>query len=117
MNARLQQRLERLEAAVLGRTRQVEADAARAERHRALQVLVADVEAMDRYHHFLTAISRVQCHHQTCGACWPCQRVDQAVQEAWEAYQMRMAILKHDQDGGGQAISSSLTHTPEGGST
>lgn len=115
MNHRhIRERLARVEAKIPSD----DGDANRRERQADLKLLVDDPEAMDRYHDFLVAVSLVQCRHRPRGACWPCQRVDPTVQVAWTAYQMRMKILKHSQPDGGQAPSiSSITHTPEGGST
>lgn len=113
---RFRDRLRRLET--IAATSATDDDADRRERQADLKMMVDDAEALTLYHDFLTAISRVECRHRPRGACWPCQRVDPTVQVAWTAYQMRMKILKHSQPDGGQAPSiSSITHTPEGGST
>lgn len=95
MNARLQQRLERLEAAVLDRTRQAEADADRVERLQILSCLANDPEAMARYNRFLESLSGTCAHRQMglCTTCWTYRQGSKEVQAALTAFRTRIHVL------------------------
>lgn len=101
MNARLQQRLERLEAAVLDRTRQAEADAEQTDRQRLLQLTMDDPAALEAYNDWLVSISDFsqsnRCLHGR-GYCQSCQAQDDQVQAAWTAYQRRIHALLQTQN-------------------
>lgn len=103
---RFVQRLKRLEA--LKGLSAPDDETARIQRLEMMALTATDPLAMELYTQFLTQVSDSACRHrgQGYGACPSCIEISPAVQEAMMKHAQRLAILKHDQDGGGQALST-----------